>query len=125
MNHIGFRLLLFLTILCTVAKANSLTYSLTSYSTLVQLVTYNFNYTFTSVTISASATPIITFSLNYIITEGSLSNCQYILTTSATSWALAACSVTTNSSANNITFTGIYGTSMTAQTFLGLQVSLI
>lgn len=125
MNHIGFRLLLLLVTLLKITKAPSLTYSLSSYNTLAQLVTYTLNYTFTSTTITASATPIITLSLNYMITGSLVSNCQYILTTTATSWTPATCSVSTNSSANNITFTGIYTTSMTSQTFLGLQVSPI
>jgi len=122
MNHISFRLLLFIIILCAKASATSLNMALTSYLTLVQQVTYNFNYTFTTTTITASATPTITFSLNYLITMGSLSNCQYILTTAATSWISTSCSISTNTSANYLSFTGIYGSTMTAQSFLGLQV---
>lgn len=124
MNHIGFRVFLLLTILCTQASSNSLNPTLSSYLTLVQQVTYTLNFTFTSTTITASATPIVTFSLNYMIDLGSLSNCQHTLASTATSYIPAGCTPNTNTTGNYLTFSGIYGSTMTAQSFLGLQVTV-
>jgi hypothetical protein len=123
MNHIGFRLFLLLALLCGQVSTNALTQTLSSYLTLVQQVTYTLNFTFTSTTITASATPIITFSLNYMINVGSLSNCQYVLASNP-SYIPASCTPSTNTSGNYLLFSGIYGSTMTAQSFLSLQVTV-
>jgi hypothetical protein len=91
--------------------------------TLVPLVTYTLNFTFTSRTITAFSTPTLTFTSNYNVASATLANCKYLPSAASTSYTAASCSVTGNSSGYYVNFTGIYTATLSAQTFLGLQVS--
>lgn len=124
MSNIGLALWALACLLQLVTN-NYLGISTSSSLTLVPLVTYTLNFTFTSTTITALSTPNLTFTSDYNIAAATLANCRYIPSAASTSYTPTSCSVTGNSSGYYVGFTGIYSTTLSAQTFLGLQVCLV
>lgn len=107
-----------LVILHTVLQIKSQLFQVTSLSsyisnnfTLVTGVTYDLNFSMTSVSIVSGSTVGLKFSDRYFITSGNLLNCK-ATTNSGSSPATAPCSVTYYSGASvyEVIFTGIFPT---------------
>lgn len=116
---------LFFLALIIVANNNSISASLSSYRTLAQAVTYTYNFTFSSITITASSSPTLYFSNNFNLNSNSVANCMFITSSAATSYSATACSVVANTTGYCIDFPSIYTSTLSSQTFLGLNVSTL
>lgn len=95
--------------------------SLTNYSTLTPSVVYTMNYSFPSSTITTGSSIYLNFSSNFNINSSSLSDC-FATTSSAGTFANAGCTTTYTAPYYYVILTGIYPTTVPAQSFLSLKV---
>lgn len=118
-NHLSAVVLVL--ILMVLGSQAALTSSLSSYLTLTP-ADYTLNLTFSSLSIPSGATPTIFFSNRYSITLATLTACSF-LTSANTTYTPATCSVTSNSSATTVIFSGVYSSAVASQSSLSLKVS--
>lgn len=110
-------------LLITNISCDSFTATLSNSQTLTSAVTYVFNITFGSRTISASSTATLTLTLNYNINSSALTNCMFA-TTNSVSYSSTTCSVSTNSSGSFVLFNSVYPSQLTSETLLSLKVRI-
>lgn len=115
-------------LLCLLVLSSSVTLNfpsgvtISNYNTLVSGVTYTINMTFSPISIPAGSTILMQFSTHYIINSSTVSACTFLISGSSYSSAVCSPNYNTNNALYEITFSGIYPSSVSNQGNLNLQV---